>query len=39
MPDSEERDDGEGAVGHGLAGQDRGEELGDLGDFVQRGHF
>src|SRR6266404_4614007 len=34
----EERDDGEGAVGHGLAGQDGGEELGDLGDFVQRGH-
>jgi hypothetical protein len=33
----EERDDGEGAVGHGLAGQDGGEELGNLGDFVQRG--
>ena len=34
----EERDDGEGAVGHGLAGQDGGEELGDLGDFLQLGH-
>ena len=34
----EERDDGEGAVGHGLAGQEGGEELGDLGDFLQLGH-
>jgi hypothetical protein len=34
----EQRDDGQGAVGDGLAGQDGGEELGDLGHFVQRGH-
>ena len=31
----EERDDGEGTVGHGLAGQEGGEELGDLGDFAR----
>jgi len=34
----EERDDGEGDMGHGLAGQEGGEELGDLGDVLQLEH-
>src|SRR6266446_3184614 len=35
---AEERDDGEGTVDDRLAGQDGGEQLGNLGDFVQRWH-
>jgi hypothetical protein len=29
---------GQGAVGHGLAAQEGGEGLGDLGDFLQLRH-